>query len=80
MIILIDRSAGTVSVDGEARTVDTFDLPMSVKTITFNSALGIGEVVFDPNLEPPQPNKPFGAFFYKKIYAKYQQAWRVAGA
>lgn len=71
MSILIDRVAGTVAIGGVSRTVDLSSMDPAIDSVTYDDVSGAGYT---------NTGIYFGRQVFSQLYAKYIQAWKVAGA
>lgn len=75
MIIVINKSAGEVAVDGVVRTVDLSKVDADINYIKYDDVKGVGVITYINS----KPKSIFGAARYA-VFSQYHQAWKTAGA
>lgn len=75
MIVKFFRPTDEVKINGVARTVDLSAIDANIQSISIVIENGVGIIIFTD-----RPREWIGLEQFNRLYSKYIQKWKVAGA
>lgn len=75
MIVKLFRSEDEVKINGVARTVDLSGLDENIQQLFMIIETGVGIITFTD-----KPKEYLGLDEFNRLYSRYIQKWKVAGA